>query len=218
MASEKNKARWWQVLGPDFPYAQLVTGGLIPIFIFYIFSTLDQALLGALLAAGWGALALLVTYWRERELNVFALIAIPGMLIELIGTIVTGSAEFYLAAAAITNGLWGIVFLGSLLLPRSMIQLIAEALSPNLGSEQFLKEIELTQRQYKRTWQYLTAMWGIANLFTAMILFVAQLRLSLEAYLVVRTVTGFPVTIALILVSARFPARHWKRIRHFASE
>lgn len=213
MVSEKKEKKWWQVLGSDFPYGQLITGALVPIIIFYIFNRFDQALMGSLLAAGWGAVALLFTYWRERELNIFAAIAVPGMLIELIGTVVTGSADFYLAAAAITNGLWGILFLGSLLLPRSMIQMIAEALSSNLGSEQSLKDLKLTEKQYKRTWQYLTAMWGAANLLTAAVLIIAQLNLSLEAYLLVRTVVGFPVTILLIVVSARFPVWHWSRIR-----
>ncbi len=45
MTREETSRRWWQILGPDFPYLQLVAGALIPIAIFYIFTRFDEALI-----------------------------------------------------------------------------------------------------------------------------------------------------------------------------
>jgi hypothetical protein len=64
-------------------------------------------------------------------------------LIELIGTLITRNPDFYLASAAIYNVLWGLLFLGSLVLTHPLIQIFAELLNPGLRSEKFLGHFEI---------------------------------------------------------------------------
>jgi len=55
----------------------------VPIILFLTLHRLDQPLMGALLAIGWSISLLAVTYWRSRRLELFPILAISIVLIEL---------------------------------------------------------------------------------------------------------------------------------------
>jgi len=134
-------------------------------------------------------------------------------LIELIGTLITRNPDFYLASAAIDNVLWGLLFLGSLLFARPLIQIFAELLNPGLGSQDFLNHFEMPVQLYRSAWKILTAIWGGVSLTKAIILILSQLKLPLEAFLIVRTVSGLPVLALMLIFAYRFPRWYWMRTR-----
>ena len=213
MTDRQQTSRWWQIFGSNFPYRQFGLGALIPITIFYTFQRFDQAITGALLAAGWGLGVLVITYWHSRRIDLFAGLATPLVLIELIGTLITQNPDFYLASLAVDSVLWGLIFLGSVFLPRPLIQIFAELLNPGLGSEEFLQQYNLNKQLYRSAWQIVTAIWGIVNLSKAVILVFSQLWLPLEGFLVIRTALGIPVMVVMIVFSMRFPGWYWTRAR-----
>ncbi len=118
---------------------------------------------GALLAIGWSLSLLVFTYLRSRRIELFPGLAIPIITIELIGTLVTRNPTFYLASAAIENALWGLLFFGSILIHRPLIQIFAELLNPGLGSQEFLNQSKLRPQLYRSAWQILTAIWGVVE-------------------------------------------------------
>ena len=145
----------------------------------YLFRRFDRPLAGALVAGGWSVGALAISYGYHRRLNVFAGLAATVAVIEVIGAIITRNPNVYLAAAAIDRTLYGILFLGSLLRPRPLIQVIAEATSGQIGSAAFRRT-----PLYRSAWRLLTALWGIVNVLSALGLVLAQLWLPLETFLV----------------------------------
>jgi intracellular septation protein A len=213
MADQQNTFATWQTSGPDFPWRQLLLGILVPITIFYALHRLGRPLTGALLAIGWSIGLLVIKYWRYRSIELFPALAIPIVLIELIGTLITRNPAFYLASAAIDNVLWGLLFLGSLLLNRPLIQIFAELLNPGLGSPEFLDHFELPEHLYRSAWKILTVLWAVVYLVKAIILILSQLKMPLEAFLIVRTASGLPVLAAMLFFTYRFPRWYWRRAR-----
>ena len=213
MVDQKNTFYNWQTSGPGFPWRQLILGALVPIAIFYTLYRLGQPLTGALIAIGWSISLLVVQYWRSRSIELFPALAIPIVLIELIGTLITRNPDFYLASAAIDNVLWGLLFLGSLLLTRPLIQIFAELLNPGLGSQEFLSHFEMPVQLYRSAWKILTIIWAVVSLLKAIILILSQLKLPIEVFLIVRTASGFPVLIVMLIFSYRFPRWYWERPR-----
>jgi intracellular septation protein A len=132
-------------------------------------------------------------------------------LIELIGTLITRDPDFYLAAAAIDNVLWGLLFLGSLFFTRPLLQIFAEILNPGLGSPEFLDHFEMPVALYRSAWKILTVIWVVVFFLKAIVLIVSQLKLPLEAFLVVRTASGLPVLVLMLILSYRFPGWYWER-------
>ena len=182
----------------------------MPISLFYVFHRFEQPLAGALLAIGWSISLLGFTYWRSRRIELFPGLAIPIIAIELIGTLITRNPAFYLASAAIENALWGLVFLGSILISRPLIQVFAELLNPGLGSQEFLEQLKLSPQLYRSAWQIITAAWGFVALSKAIILVFSQLWMPIETFLIVRTASGIPVMVLMLFLSYRFPEWYWK--------
>jgi intracellular septation protein A len=213
MVDQQNTYYNWQTSGPRFPWRQLILGALVPITIFYTLHRLGQPLTGALLAIGWSIGLLVIKYWRARTIELFPALAIPIILIELIGTFITRNPNFYLASAAIDNVLWGFLFFSSLLFTRPLIQIFAELLNPGLGSQEFLNHFEMPDRLYRSVWRILTVIWAVVSLTKAIILILSQLKLPLEAFLIVRTASGFPVLVLMLIFTYRFPRWYWARTR-----
>ena len=211
MTDQQTTSEPLQMSGASFPYRQFIFGALVPILAFYIMHRLGQPLIGALLAIGWSLSLLLITYWRSRRIELFPGLAIPIVAIELVGILVTRNPTIYLASAAIENVLWGILFLGSILMPRPLIQIFAEVLNPGLGSREFLDHFKLSPQLYRSAWQILTAIWGFVSLSKAIILIFSQLWLPIETFLIVRTASGIPVMVLMLIFSYRFPEWYWKR-------
>jgi intracellular septation protein A len=194
-----------------FPYRQFILGALVPVLLFYVFHRFGQPLVGALLAIGWSISLLAITYWHSRRIELFPGLAIPIIIIELIGTLITRNPNFYLASAAVEKILWALLFSGSLILRRPLIQIFAELLNPGLGSREFLNQSKIPPQLYRSAWQILTAVWAAIYFLKAFILIFTQLNLSMETFLIFRTATGIPVTVLLLVFSYRFPGWYWAR-------
>jgi hypothetical protein len=54
-------------------------------------------------------------------------------------------------------------------------------------------------------------MWGGVSLLKAIILIFSQLNLPMEAFLIVRTASGIPVMVLMLVFSYRFPGWYWAR-------
>ena len=194
-----------------FPYRHFILGALVPILFFYSLHRFGQPLTGAMLAIGWSLCLLAITYWRSRRIELFPALAVPIIVIELISTLVFRNPDLYLASAAIENVLWGLLFLTTAFMRRPLIQIFAEMLNPGLGSDEFLNQHQLPQQLYRSAWQIVTALWGVVNLSKAIILVCSQLWLSMEAFLIVRTVSGIPVMVLMLVFSYHFPGWYWRK-------
>ena len=189
--------------------SRFIVGGVIPVVLFYLLHRTGQTLTGAIVAGSRGLGVTVITYWLSREVNIFAVLATTVNLIEIIGTLMTRNHDFYLAGAAIDSFLYAILFLGSLLLARSLMQLLVEATPQgDKFSESFRQ-----QPMYRKAWQIVTAVWGVAYLIRAGLLVWGQINLSLELFLTIRTLSNFPLFIGLMVFSYWFPARYWKKRR-----
>jgi intracellular septation protein A len=211
MTDQQNTSSPVLLSGANFPYRSFILGALMPISFFYAFHRFGRPLTGAMLAIGWSISLLVITYWRMRRIELFPVLAIPIIAIESIGTLVFKNPDLYLASAAIENVLWGVVFFGSVLIRRPLIQVFAEMLNPGIGSAEFLTQSKLSPRLYRSAWQIVTAIWGGVNLVKAIILIFSQLNLPLEAFLIVRTASGIPIMVLMLVFSYRFPRWYWAR-------
>ncbi len=209
MTNEKQSPPLWQIMRQNFPLKQFIVGALVPIALFYLFHRLGKPLTGALLASGWGIGVASITYIFFKNTNLFAALSVPFSLIELIGIIVTLSPNFYLAWPAIDKTLWGLIYLGSVLLSRPLILILAQA----MGMFPKSKEIgEFSNSDlFRSAWTILTIIWGIVHLIVSALLISSQIWLPLEVFLMIRTFSGAPLLAVLLTFSFWFPGWFWNR-------
>ncbi len=200
---ERRASSWWQRMRQHFPWRQFALGALIPMLIFYLLNRFEQPLLGAIGAGSWGVGVVLVGYWRCRRIDLFAGMVMAMAVIELLVIVMTRRPDFYLASEAMQSAAHGLLFLGSLAFSRSLIQLLAE----EMGTTASLSDELRQSPSYRTAWHRLSAVWGGMYLMKAGLLLVAQWGLALEAFLLIRALSGFPVLAGLCAFSLWFPGR-----------
>lgn len=175
--------------------------------VFYLFNRLEQPLVGALLAGGWGLGLGLFWYWRSGRVDPFAGMMTGVAVIQIITTVVTRNPAMFLASEAIEDGILSLVFLGSLLGSRSLIQLFAEEMGVTANVSERLRQ----SPSYAAAWRIVTAVWGGIYLLKAGLLLLAQWSLALEPFLIIRVLSGAPVWACLFAFSFWFPRWYWRR-------
>lgn len=199
-----------EMLRQTFLRPYLLLSGIVPTALYYIIQANGDPITAALVAGGW-TLAVTLGYWLlERRINALALMGFTVTAITLSLTLISQDENIYLAEEAISRVMFGVLFLGSLLLPRSLMQILSEEISP----PSMFDAIPAALRRsvyYRRMYDIVTAVWGMGSLLFAGVLVYAQFNLPLETFLVLRS-TGWRGFNFLILASLFwFPRYYWSR-------
>jgi intracellular septation protein A len=194
----------WNDFKKQVPWKDMIFGFLIPKGILFLGISLNMLFPGAILAALWCLGVSATAYMKERKLNIFALFALAMIFLRVVVILASKSPALYLLAQALDSALYGLIFLISLLFPRPLIQVLAEA------SGVIVPEAIRKTPYYEKAWRITTGVWGLVFIFLALILAVLKMG-SLKSVVVVDMLASWPPTIALIAFTVLFPKWYWKR-------
>ena len=184
---------------------RILLGAVVPVMVYYLGRRLGVPMVGAALASVWG-LGLLAGYFvRDRELDGFSAIGAVYCLAELAGLLVTRDPDWYLLSPIVADGCMGAVFLASALLPRPLIQVLAEQTA---GKDAFPDAVR-NSGYFRPLWLRLSALWAGAYMLRAFCLWVVLQGWPVEVYLAALTVLDWPVILALIALSFWYPKYYW---------
>lgn len=194
----------WNDFKKNFPWKAMIIGFLIPKGIFFIGISHNMLFGGALLAVAWCVAVSIMAGFRDRKINIFAILTVVLILLRVIVVLASKSPALYLIAQALDSTLYGIVFLGSLCFPTSLIQLFAEASGVVMPDE------IRSSPYYRKAWRIITAVWGAVFMLLAAAL--ATLKLGdLGSAAIVDMIAGWPITAALIAFTVIFPRWYWAK-------
>jgi hypothetical protein len=194
----------WEDFRGNLPWKDLLLGFLAPKAMLFAGISAHRVFIGAVAAAVWSIAVFWMTLARSKRVNVFAVLAMIAIVARVAVILASRSPVLYIYAQAIESGLYGSVFMLSLLLPRSLIQLFAE------GSGVKIPERVKSSAYYRMAWQVITATWGLAYLATAAVLVTFRM-VSLKWAAAIDILSNWPVTIGLILFTVTFPRWYWTR-------
>jgi intracellular septation protein A len=186
---------------------EFVLSVIIPIIILAVFSHLNMALPGIILAGTWALAASAIKFARERRVNIYALIVAGFSAIGLIGTIISRNPAFYLVAPLVSDLLLAAVFLGSLLFRRSLIQVFAEYETKDL----FSPALQMHPR-YAAAWRILTLGWGILILSQALLRAVLLRSVSITVYFTASSLYENISTPLFLVFTLWFPRWYWREL------
>jgi intracellular septation protein A len=181
---------------------------VIPIVIFVVLSHFNMIFLGTILAGSWSIAAISLQYARTRKVNIFAVIVAAFSVVGLIGTIVFHNPTFFLESPIAMDLALSCIFLGSLLVGRPLVQILAEyemkdAFSQNLR----------THPKYASAWRILTAGWGMLCISQAVLRLVLLHTASPEVYYSISSVFGNVSTPLFLLFTFWFPKWYWRDLK-----
>lgn len=186
---------------------EFVISAIIPIIIFSIFNKANQPLNGVILSGLWSIGVVLINLIKEHKVNVIAAMAATFSAVGVAGSIISRSATFYLMAPMIQDILYALVFFGSLLFKKPLIQVIVE--------QTYLKNAPQSLRDKlndRSLWVMLTAAWGILNITQAALRFILLHSVSTSSYYAINT-TYTNISTSLLIAFCVAAPKWYKKFR-----
>jgi intracellular septation protein A len=183
---------------------RFVGAGVLPIVSFYVAFRLGGPLAGILAGMTVSLTALGVQAYRLGRLDPIVLVPMVVILAQGVLALLSGSIELYLAAPAVEATIWGVVLIGSALLKKPLVPLIARELG--VVPTRFMQSIGL-----RRALELLTLGWGIASFVKAGVRLYLLTLLPLEEFLIVVTLSMMAINVTMLGLSVWLPLAMLRR-------
>lgn len=172
--------------------------GVVPMIAFYVAFRIWGPVIGILTGTTVSLTVLGIQAVRLRRLD--PIVLVPMLVIVTQGTvaIMAGSVEIYLAAPAAEACIWGSVLVGSVLVRRPLVPIIARELG--VVPSQYAHLIPV-----RRSLELLTLAWGLAAFAKAALRLWLLVVLPLEVFLVAITVSIAAMNVCLLALSVWLP-------------
>jgi intracellular septation protein A len=174
----------------------------LPVLFFYAGWKLSGLVLGVVLATAVGIGAFLYERHKERP-GMVARLALAFVIIQGVIGLAFGSAKVYLAQPVVLNLLLGLVFLVTTLRGKPFAGQFAEELYP------FPPEVKESET-FKRAFARVSVAWAVYFLLRSIIR-LYMLQSSVDAFVVVNVVTGFPIVVGLMSWSVWYISNFFRR-------
>jgi len=126
-------------------------------------SIVTALLLSSLPPIIWSLLQLLWT----RKLDVISLLVIAGIAASLVATLLGGNPRLLLVRESFVTGIFGLVFLGSLWLPRPLLFYLAKAAVAKEGIAEAQFAGRWSVPGFRYTFYLMTIVWGVGLIVQA---------------------------------------------------
>lgn len=188
------------LLGSGPRFARDALGPVLAFYIVWKFAGLAAGILAATLLA-------LVAFWWERRRGASGIMPAVGLgitLVQALAGLASGSVGAYFAPAVIANGLYGVAFLGSVVIGRPLAGVLAQETFP------FPPRVR-ESATFRRVFSTVSLVWGVYAMGRGVLRLLVLAWSSVELFIVVSIVTGIPLTMALMSWSFWYPLRVFRR-------
>lgn len=169
----------------------------------------------ALIPAAWtvGSVA------RTRRVDALGALSLIFIALGILGSLISGNARFILIKDSFLTGLFGLVFLGSFLLPRPLMFYFGRQFATGGDPHRIARWEGLWQYEsFRHANRVMTAVWGSSYVLEAAARVALVFVLPVAAFLVVSPLMAYAVTIGLIYWTIRYGRATARRGRAMAEE
>jgi len=172
--------------------------GVLPVVSFYIAFRLAGPVAGIVTGMIVSLTALTVQALRLRRIDPVVLVPMIVIVAQGVLALLSGSIELYLAAPAVEAMIWGVALIGSAVMKRPLVPLIARELGG--VPTRFLDSTGV-----RRSLELLTLAWGIAAFAKAGLRIYLLSQLPLEEFLIAVTLGIMVINVVMLGLSVWLP-------------
>jgi intracellular septation protein A len=197
----------------------LVINGVLPIVLYQLLTGRGVAVVPALVAGSVFPLAYSLWGWeRTRRLEVIAAISLAFIVISAAASLVSGRPRFTLIKESFFTGIFGLVFLGSLLAARPlMFYVIREFVSGGDPERVRWWNDRWQYPGFRHTMRVITAVWGLTFVADALIRTGLVFILSTSVFLIASQLLFYAMFAIAFSVTYAYGRRAQRRRSHPAS-
>ena len=191
----------------------LVINGVFPVVLYQLLTARDVATVPALVAGSVFPLAYALCGWvRARRLDFIAGISLFFIVVSALASLISGSARFTLIKESFFTGLFGLVFLGSLLAPRPLMFYLARQFATGGAPARMRLWDERWQYQgFRHAMRVMTGMWGLTFIADALIRTGLVYILSTSVFLVASQVLFYAMFALTLFATIAYGRRAQRR-------
>lgn len=137
--------------------------GVLPIVLYQLLIARGVGVVPALVTGSVFPLAYGLWDWaRTRRLDILAAISLTFIVVSALASLVSGSPRFTLVKESFFTGIFGLIFLGSLLAPRPLMFYVIRPFATGGDPARLNRWNGLWQYPgFRRSMRVMTAVWGI---------------------------------------------------------
>jgi hypothetical protein len=156
-------------------------------------------------------------YVRSRRLDIIGLISLVLIVLGVVASLISGDARFILIKESLLTGMFGLVWLATLLMPRPLMFYVGRQFTS--GGD------PARAADFEARWQYpafravcriMTVVWGVALLLEAGLRVALSFVLPIPIFLLVSPVLALAVTVGLIAWTMAYARRSRQRAERLA--
>ena len=159
---------------------------------------------GGIVAGTLVAIALFVWERRRGRSGLGASLGLGMAGVQAVAGFLSGTAIGYLAPPVIANGLYGLVFIGSVLIGQPLAGVFAAETYP------FPQELR-SSPLFRRVFSIVSLAWGLVFLARCLLRLGILSRGDVDVFVLVNLATGLPLNVALMVWSFWYPLRRFRR-------
>ena len=189
LLNELPEPTWRLLLGRGLPL--FAVEGFAPVLVFYGVWR-SSGLLPAVIASTVLSLGIAAWAARHGRQGGLAVVSAVFVLVQALVALAAHSATVYLAQPVVASAIWGLVYLGSVVVDRPLIGVVASAWYP-------FPPWFRASRPYRREFGLQSLVWAAYCLGRAGLRLYILLHAGVGGFVLVSAVTGAPVLFALVL-------------------
>jgi intracellular septation protein A len=134
----------------------------------------------------------------SRKLDALSLLVISGIALSLVATLLGGSPRLLLIRESFITGVFGLIFLGSLLFPRPLLFYLAKTTVTRQGTNGDVFASRWSIPGFRFTFYLMTVVWGIGLLIEATLKITLAFTIPTGLFLVVSPIISYGIYFGLL--------------------
>lgn len=142
----------------------------------------------------------LIEFARHRRIDAISILVLGGIALSLVGFALGGSAKLLLMRESLITGLIGLAFIGSALIGKPLIYVLARASLSRRSAEDRDEFDEHSEKpDFKRAMTVMTIVWGFGFIVETGVRTILVYSLAVGRFLIVGPIVGY-ATIGLLML------------------
>jgi intracellular septation protein A len=134
----------------------------------------------------------------SRKLDALSLLVITGIALSLVATLLGGSPRLLLIRESFITGIFGLIFLGSLLFSRPLVFHLAKTTVTKQGMNEEAFASGWSSPGFRFTFYLMTVVWGVGLLLEATLKIVLAFTMQIGSFLVVSPIISYSIYFGLL--------------------
>jgi hypothetical protein len=134
----------------------------------------------------------------SRKLDTLSLLVIAGISLSLVATLLGGSPRLLLVRESLITGIFGLIFLGSLLFPKPLMFYIVKTTITKQGLSEEAFASRWSIPGFRFTFYLMTVVWGAGLLVEATVKIILAFTMPTGLFLVVSPIISYGIYFGLL--------------------